>query len=98
MYCRLNSTYSNETLFASGYLLLNLDLLGLGTCLSNSAVLMECLHSGFLVNHLCLYFLRDVSAVWPDQNLESGLSGGTCCVLLRGGITEPSSAPRGASG
>ena len=60
---------------------------------------MECLCSGFLINHLCLLlFLSDVSAIWPDQNLENGSSGGTCCVLLAGGTTEPSSVPRGASG
>ena len=43
-------------------------------------------------------FLSDVSAVCPDQNLENGLSGGTLCDFLVGGMPKPSSESRGAFG
>ena len=72
---------------------------GLGFCLSSASRSTECLLSSFLINHLgFLLFVSGVSTVWPDQNLENGSSGGPHCVLPTGGITEPSSVPRGASG
>ena len=47
---------------------------------------------------MSLFVLPDISAVCPDQNLENGLSGGTCCGILEGGMSKPSSESRGASG
>ena len=46
---------------------------------------------------MLLLFLSNVFAVWPDQNLENGSSGGTHCVLSVGGTTEPFLVPRGIS-
>ena len=43
-------------------------------------------------------FLSDVSAIYPDQNLENGSSGGTLCDFSVGGMPKPSSESRGAFG